>query len=392
MNDWKTVKLGQVADFINGDRGRNYPSEGDFVDWGIPFINAGHLADGKVDFSNMNYIRESRFQLLGSGKTRENDILYCLRGSLGKTAIYRKSDHAAIASSLVIIRPGKECTVDYLYHFLTSPRGQSEIRKFDNGSSQPNLSAGSVKDYVLPLPPLEEQRRVATILDKADELRAKRHAAIAQLDTLIECFFFDLFGDPATNPKRWPIKEFGSEISSVRYGTGSPPEYVDNGFPFIRATNVKSGTVNPKDLKRIPKKEAERLEKCKVKQGDLIVVRSGVNTGDCALIPPEYDGAYAAFDLVVQLPFPSAVFYNFLINSRYGKALLYPLTRRAAQPHLNAEQLRSLVFISPPEALREEFTRKVKVIAKLKAAHLTSLFEMAALFASLQHRAFRGEL
>ena len=121
MSDWSDVKLGQVAEFINGDRGKNYPSEGDFVDKGIPFINAGHLTDGEVDFSGMNYISESRYHLLGSGKTRQNDILYCLRGSLGKTAIVRHEGDAAIASSLVIIRPSDDCNVGYLYHFLTSP-------------------------------------------------------------------------------------------------------------------------------------------------------------------------------------------------------------------------------------------------------------------------------
>jgi type I restriction enzyme, S subunit len=112
LSGWKKVELGKIADLFNGDRGKNYPSEGDFIDCGIPFINAGHLADGKVEFSKMNYISESCFRLLGSGKTQANDILYCLRGSLGKTAIYRENGPAAIASSLVIIRPSSECSVD----------------------------------------------------------------------------------------------------------------------------------------------------------------------------------------------------------------------------------------------------------------------------------------
>ena len=116
-----------------------------------------------IDYSSMNYITERCYELLGSGKTQKNDILYCLRGSLGKTAIVRDSGSAAIASSLVIIRPSNESDSNYLYHFLTSPLGSLAVRKFDNGSSQPNLSANSVKGYLLPLPPLPEQRRIASV-------------------------------------------------------------------------------------------------------------------------------------------------------------------------------------------------------------------------------------
>jgi len=289
-----------------------------------------------------------------------------------------------------LIPDPKSADVRYLFHALQARVEQIVARGV--GGAQPNISQGVVKDLLVPLPVLAEQRRIAAILDKADELRAKRRAALIQLDKLTESLFVDLFGDPAMNSKGWPVQPFESEITSVRYGTGSPPEYVSEGHPFIRATNVKAGTISPKDLKRVPQSEAERLEKCKIRSGDLIIVRSGVNTGDCALIPPEYDKAYAAFDLVVQLPFSSAVFYNFLINSQYGKRVLAPLTRRAAQPHLNAEQLKSLQFISPPKRLRERFADGVAVIEKMKLKHRLSLTELGRLFLSLQHRAFRGEL
>ena len=128
---------------------------------------------------------------------------------------------------------------------------------------------------------------------------------------------------------------FGVEIGSVRYGTGSPPEYVKDGVPFIRTTNVKNGTISSKDLVKISSADAERLNKCRVNCGNLIVVRSGVNTGDCAMVPQLYDGACAAFDLIVELSLVDSVFYNFLINSPYGKRYLAPLTRRAALPILS---------------------------------------------------------
>jgi type I restriction enzyme S subunit len=223
-------------------------------------------------------------------------------------------------------------------------------------------------------------------------MRAKRREALAQLDSLTQSIFIEMFGDPVANSKGWPILPFGSQIESVRYGTGSPPPYVDSGIPFIRATNVKAGRISTKDLKRISNRDAEKLAKCRVKRGNIIIVRSGVNTGDCAVIPAEYDGSCAAFDLIVDIDYLDAVFFGFLINSEYGRSILEPLSRRAAQPHLNAEQLRSLPLMAPPAHLRRVFAKRVEAVDTIRATHSTALYELDCLFQSLQHRAFRGEL
>jgi type I restriction enzyme, S subunit len=181
---WEVRDLGHIAKFINGDRGKNYPSKTDFVDAGIPFINAGHLRDGKVDFDDMNYITQGSYDRLGSGKAVPGDILYCLRGSLGKAAISRRKGCAAIASSLVIIRPCDELCVEYLFEYLVSPFGREEIRKFDNGSSQPNLSATSVKKYRVLIPPIVLQHRFAAIVESVEQQKASQRAHLEELDTL----------------------------------------------------------------------------------------------------------------------------------------------------------------------------------------------------------------
>jgi type I restriction enzyme, S subunit len=180
---WTWVNLSQLGKLINGDRGKNYPNKEAFVEVGIPFINAGHLEDGIIQFFKMNYITEERFKLLGSGKVQPNDILYCLRGSLGKTAIVRDISQGAIASSLVIIRLFECTTPEYLFNFLISPLGKAEILKFDNGSAQPNLSAGSVGEYSVPLPPLNEQKRIVA---QIEALRDRSHKAKAALDAIPE--------------------------------------------------------------------------------------------------------------------------------------------------------------------------------------------------------------
>jgi len=162
---WIWTNLGGLAEFINGDRGKNYPSGDAFVEHGIPFINAGHLVDGRVSMADMNFITEDRFDLLRSGKVKSGDILYCLRGSLGKAAVVTNIDQAAIASSLVILRTNGACLPPYAYSFLVSPFGRAMIERYDNGSAQPNLSGKNVEEYRVPLAPLGEQKRIVEVLD-----------------------------------------------------------------------------------------------------------------------------------------------------------------------------------------------------------------------------------
>jgi type I restriction enzyme S subunit len=116
----------------------------------------------------MHYLTPKKFESLRSGKTRPGDLVYCLRGAtLGKTAIV-EYPRGAIASSLVIVRLNERVDRDYAYYFFTGPLGRNLIRRFDNGSAQPNLAASSVRRYVLPLPPLTEQARIVA---RVTELR-----------------------------------------------------------------------------------------------------------------------------------------------------------------------------------------------------------------------------
>jgi type I restriction enzyme, S subunit len=164
-NGWRIAELGSIAKLINGDRGKNYPSKEAFVTEGVPFVNAGHLIRGTIDLPSMNYITEDHYVRLGSGKIQRNDILYCLRGSLGKIALVGNIDRGAIASSLVIIRSTGEVRPEFLFSFLSSPWALSLIKKYDNGSAQPNLASNNVALYTVPVAPKHEQQRIVEALD-----------------------------------------------------------------------------------------------------------------------------------------------------------------------------------------------------------------------------------
>lgn len=166
---WEWCKFGLLSEFINGDRGTNYPNKNEYVDSGIPWINTGHIEkDGTLSVSDMNYITQKKFDELRGGKIQCGDLVYCLRGAtFGKTSFVTPYKIGAIASSLMIIRPFITQFGLFFYNYLTSPFGKSQIFRFDNGSAQPNLSANSVMLYAFPCPPLDEQFR---IYNKVQEL------------------------------------------------------------------------------------------------------------------------------------------------------------------------------------------------------------------------------
>lgn len=168
---WEETHLSKVCDFENGDRGKNYPNKSHRVSSGIPFINAGHLNENRLDFSDMDYISEERFNMLGNGKIKPNDILFCLRGSLGKVANVGNLNKGAIASSLVILRVKNELDNDFLLYFLNSNLTKKQIVDFGNGAAQPNLSAASLKKFIIPFPKSKEAQH--TIVRQLDALRAE---------------------------------------------------------------------------------------------------------------------------------------------------------------------------------------------------------------------------
>jgi len=184
----RVTALGEVADVINGDRGKNYPSRDAYVNKGIPFVNAGHLTDGRVSLEAMNYISEDCFALLSNGKLQAGDLLFCLRGSLGKVAVVDNIDKGAIASSLAIVRPKNGVSSQYLLLYLQSDLAAAEIRRYDNGTAQPNLSAADLRKFRVPVPAVEEQARIvsafATSSDNCSRAVDQCHHALRLADSL----------------------------------------------------------------------------------------------------------------------------------------------------------------------------------------------------------------
>lgn len=234
------VKLSSVAEILNGDRSSNYPSGKDFIAYGIPFINAGHLKNGKIDFSNMDYISKQKYEQLSGAKIQKKDILLCLRGSLGKYAV-AEIDAGAPASSIAVIRPNKTIIAsEFLTCIISSFLFQKQIDLENNGSSQPNLSASSVANFIIPFPPLDEQKRIAEALSDMDSMISSLEKLIAKKKAVKQGAMQELLTGKKRLPgfagewKIYKLDELLQYEQPTKYIVHSA-KYTEQGIPVLTA-------------------------------------------------------------------------------------------------------------------------------------------------------------
>lgn len=256
------------------------------------------------------------------------------------------------------------------------------------------MTQAGASEIPIPLPPLAEQLRIAEILDRAEALRAKRRATLTQLDILIQAVFLDMFGDPATNPKRWPIHKIGDLLESVSYGT-SEKSGATGEFPVLRMNNItRTGEMNLTDLKFM-QLTARHRERYIVRAGDVLFNRTNSPdlVGKTAIYRNMKPMAYAGYLVRLRTNGENDPEYlSSFLNTGYAKRMLRGMCKSIiGMANINATEIQAMRIPQPSLALQNEFARRVAVVEKLKAAHRASLAEMDALFSSLQHCAFQGE-
>ncbi len=176
-----------------------------FSDKGIGFLRVQNIGNGKVNYEQHTlFIDELTHKALARSQILRGDVLVSIAGTVGRAGVVPDNAPPLNCNQAVaIVRTNESIFRPYLRHWLESPDAQTQMIGATVTGTISNLSLTQISNLQIPLPPLEEQRRIVEILDRAEELRSKRREAIAQLDTLTQAIFLEMFGDPATNPKGW---------------------------------------------------------------------------------------------------------------------------------------------------------------------------------------------
>ncbi|GGM29698.1 hypothetical protein GCM10011608_12960 [Micromonospora sonchi] len=234
------------------------------------------------------------------------------------------------------------------------------------------------------------------VLDRADELRAKRREALAHLDALTQSIFLEMFGVPRINAKGWPSFPLSSLVSPgdrINYGVVQPGNNEDGGVPLVRVGDLTDGRVNRSSLKHISPAIEAQYSRSRLRGNEILVSCVG-SIGVVALVEPDDVGSNIA-RAVARVPLKDQKMRPYVaayLQTRTVQDYFTNELRTVSQPTLNIKQISETQILLPPPELRHEFAERVKSAERMKTAHRTSLVELDALFASLQDRAFRGLL
>ncbi len=389
---WPTIRLDECARIVSGAT----PSTGTPAYWdgSINWATPKDLSDLKGTYiaETPRKITEAGLASCAAEVLPAGSILFSSRAPIGHVAI-NTVPMATNQGFKSFIPDPKRIHTNYLYWWLKANRRYLE--SLGNGATFKEVSKAVVSRVEIPFPPLDEQQRIAAILDHSDALRQKRRETMRKLRELRTSLFLTFFGDPSINPKDWPIKTIGSLADSTQYGTSAKAGETGE-LPILRMGNITySGEMDFSDLKYITLSQKE-LEKYTVRDGDILFNRTNSPelVGKTAIFRGSEPYAFAGY-LVRLRPNQEAdpEYISAFLNSSYGKATLQGMCKSIiGMANINAKELCSIRIPVPPLALQQQFARRISELSAFSLLHHAHLQQLDALFASLQHRAFRGEL
>lgn len=385
-----TIPVKKISTFCKtGSGGTPSRSNNAFFENGtIPWVKSGELKNRYITEVE-EYITDLAIEKSSAKLVSKGSLLIAMYGAtVGEVS--QLTFDATTNQAICNIQPDENvCDVNYLYRFLEASKPYLLSRRV--GGGQPNISQGVIKDLDVPLPPLEEQRRIASILDQADVLRQKRQQAIEKLDQLLQATFIDMFGDPVSNPKGWDLGRLG-DLDALDRGISKhrprgAPELLGGIHPLIQTGDVarsqgyiRTFTSTYSDLGLAQSK--------KWAKGTLCITIAANIANTCILtfeacFPDSVVGFTA--NQTSNVEFVQGLFLFF-------KQILEEKAPQSAQKNINLAILRDLEIPIPPQDLQKKWSKIALNIEDQKQKLYKQLDMQNQLFSSLQNQAFNGTL
>lgn len=381
-----------LADLCSIFIGRT-PSRSEPKYWGgdVPWLSIADMKQGRDLLSTKERVTVTARDECNLRLIEPGTVVMSFKLSIGKVGIARTHMATNEAIAALPVKDSGRLDPHYLSRVLESMDHAGGANRAAMGGT---LNKASLSAIRLPVPPIAEQRRIAAILDKADDLRAKRRQAIAHLDALTQSTFHSMFGDPVSNDLNWPLEPFG-QVTTSRLGKmlDKKAQTGTHRFRYLRNANVQWFQINTDDLFEMDFSPADQIEFA-LRRGDVLVCEGG-EPGRAAVWEDQSPGCY--FQKALHRVRPKLD----VIHPQYVVHLLWALANGgglkdhvtvATIAHLTGEKLKRMHIPVPPIGLQQTFANRIAAVERLKENHRKHLAELDALFASLQSRAFKGEL
>ena len=406
----------QIAKFTYGDMDAHWPTatikealrdaeifvDGDWVETkdqdpegDVRLIQLADIGDGSFIDKSSRFLNTPKAKKLRCTFLKRGDVLVArMPDPLGRACIFPGLPQPSVTVVDVCIMRPNPARLDprFLMHAVNSPLVRTSIGRQATGSTRQRISRGNLGKIEIHLPPLAEQRRIAAVLDKASELRAKRRVALELLDQLPQAIFIEMFGDPITNPNRWPntsvLAEVAELVSGITVGRKLNGKSVRE-IPYLAVVNVQDKHLNLNTVKRIDATEDE-IARYQLRAGDLLLTEGGDpdKLGRGTLWNAELPEAIHqnhVFRVRLTSPSLTPLYLSWLIGSTYGKAyFLRQAKQTTGIATINMGQLKAFPLLVPPLVLQDQFVARVEAIHRAKIVQHSNLTEIETLFSSLQ--------
>jgi type I restriction enzyme S subunit len=350
---------------------------------GVAGIKSGDVASTKFVFS-------------------EHQVLFGkLRPYLAKVA---RPDFGGVCSTDILpIAPGPKLDRDYLAYFLSQPAIVALAAQRATGANLPRLSPKELEKFRLPLPSLKEQKRIARVLDAANGLRVKRREILSRLGNLTKSVFVEMFGDPEANPRDWPVGPVSDYVTTMAGGRSFANGDDNQGrarYRILKVSAITSGQFLSSENRPVLG-EYQPPTHHFVRDGDLLFSRANTTelVGAVALVHSSPPSNLLLPDKIWRFVWrdADAVSPEFMWQLFSSPAVRRAVSRRAtgtsgSMKNISAEKLLAIPTIQPPIEDQMRFARRLRKIISLESKAEKALGGFNTLFASLQDRAFKGEL
>lgn len=392
----KKVKLKDLCEINIG----RTPSRSNPNLWGIghSWVSISDLNKSKFVTKTKEEITAEALAKSGCKIVKKGTLLMSFKLSLGKVAIAGKDLYTNEAIAALPIK-SESIRDDYLFWALK----QLNFDKItDRAVKGKTLNKAKLQNLEIPLPPIEEQKRIAQILDRADEVIKKRERTIKLLDEFLKSTFLDMFGNPITNTKKWEVKRFGDAVDVLTdyHANGSYEVlkknvklYNEPNYAYmVRTTDLEKGNFID-DIKYIDEHAYNFLEKSKVYGGEIIINKIG-SAGKVYLMPKlEKPVSLAMNQFLVRLKADySTIFFYYFLSSEYGQQIISKKVQGAVTKTITKDAVRSLLLPFPPHNKQIKFETVYRSVENAKLKVNQSLEYSKTLFNSLTQKAFKGEL
>ena len=395
MTSLTTLKLGQCCTIVSGATPKTSVDE--YWDGDICWTTPKDLSNLETHYLEDTPRKITKLGLASCGASMlpSGSVLFSSRAPIGHVAINAVPMATNQGFKSFIPKVGV-LDAKFLFHWLR--KNKEFLESLGNGATFKEVSKATVARIEIALPNIVYQRRIAAILDQADALRAKRRKSLAQLDSLTQSIFIEMFGDPVSNSKNWSVKslsECAERIQIGPFGTQLHEEdYIDGGIPLINPTHLRGGVISPDSSLTVSPEKYTELSNYYLLPGDLIMGRRG-EMGRCAVITNREEGWLCGTGSLFVRPKTdvlSPTYLGLVISSPSMRRFLENVAQGVTMANLNKTIIGGLPIAVPPMAMQQAFVSRLDATQAIKNHSLNSLTELDTLFASLQHRAFRGEL